>query len=72
MSERFGNLTTTPIKPDVFGGTGGNITVDQTYDPLSQNAQSGKAIAGIIGNIGMLLDNIITLQEMYITGAVNK
>ena len=52
MSEILGNILTTPINPDAFGGGGGdNITVDQTYDPTSANAQSGKAINGAIGDI---------------------
>lgn len=44
MSEKFGGLTTTPIKPSAFGGGSGGI-VDQTYNPESENPQSGKAVA---------------------------
>ena len=55
MSEILGNVLTTPINPDAFGG--GNIEVDQTYDPTSANAQSGKAINGAIGDIPTLGPN---------------
>lgn len=44
MSEIFGSTTTTPLNPDAFSG-GGSMTVDQTYNPESENAQSGKAVA---------------------------
>ena len=43
MAKIYGNTTTTPIKPDLFGGEA--ITVDQTYNPESANAQSGVAVA---------------------------
>jgi hypothetical protein len=33
-------------------------TVDQTYDGTSANAQSGVAIAGVLGNIETLLHNL--------------
>lgn len=45
-----------------------SIEVDQTYNPTSENAQSGKAVAEAIGNIETALDNIITIQENYIGG----
>lgn len=32
---------------EISGGTGGNITVDQTYNPESENPQSGKAVAPV-------------------------
>ena len=41
MAEIFGSTTTTPINPDAFSGGG---TVDQTYNPESENAQSGIAV----------------------------
>lgn len=50
MAKIYGNTLTTPIKPNPSGG-GGSITVDQTYAPASENAQSGKAINGAIGDI---------------------
>lgn len=49
--------------------------VDQTYNPESENAQSGKAVAEAIneintqlGDIDTALDNIIAIQESYIGG----
>lgn len=42
MAEIFGNTTATPIKPDLFRNK-----VDNTFDPKSENAQSGKALAPI-------------------------
>ena len=49
MAKIYGNTLTTPIKPNSSGG--GNITVDQTYNPESENAQSGVAIHGLIGDL---------------------
>lgn len=50
--------------------TGGGGTVDQTYDPTSENAQSGKAVAEAItqtvGDIETALDTIIAEQESII------
>lgn len=34
-------------------------TVDQTYDATSSNAQSGVAIAGVIGNINSVLEEVL-------------
>ena len=53
MAEIFGNTTTTPLNPDAFSGGGNsqNIEVDQTYNPESENAQSGKAVAEAIASI---------------------
>ena len=51
------------------GGSGGNIEIDQTYNPTSANAQSGKAINGAIGDIptsgtvNNLVDYIEQLRE---------
>ena len=79
MAEIYGNTTATPINPDLFGG--GETTVDQTYNPESENAQSGIAVAqalsnyhtaevvdGKIGDIETALDNIIAIQETLIGG----
>ena len=54
MAEIFGNTTTTPLNPNAFSGGGNsqNIVIDQTYNPESENAQSGKAVAEAIANIG--------------------
>ena len=49
MPEIFGNTTTTPIKPDLLGG--GESKADQNYNPKSENAQSGKAIHTLIGDL---------------------
>lgn len=35
------------------------VTVDQTYDPTSTNAQSGVAIAGVIGDINTVLEEVL-------------
>lgn len=35
------------------------ITVDQVYDGTSANAQSGVAIAGVIGNINSVLEEVL-------------
>ena len=43
-------------------------SVDQTYTPDSENAQSGVAIAGVIGDIETALDNIIAIQNSLIGG----
>lgn len=34
-------------------------TVDQTYDATSANAQSGVAIAGVIGDINSVLEEVL-------------
>lgn len=34
-------------------------TVDQTYDSTSTNAQSGVAIAGVIGDINSVLEEVL-------------
>lgn len=47
MAEIYGNTTTTPINPDAFADGGSGI-IDQTYNPNSSNAQSGKAVADAI------------------------
>lgn len=68
MAEIYGNTTTTPIDPDAFGGgTGGDITVDQTYNPESENAQSGKAVAEAIASIDVV-DSTTPEQESAVLG----
>ena len=42
--------------------------VDQTYNPESANAQSGVAVAEVIGEIETALDNIISIQNTLIGG----
>lgn len=37
---------------NVISSTGGSITVDQTFNPQSENAQSGKAVAEALANVG--------------------
>lgn len=46
-----------------------NITIDQTYSPTSENAQSGKAVAEGIGEVDAVLEEIIELQDIYIDGS---
>lgn len=51
MAEIYGNTTTTPINPNLFsGGSGGGI-IDQTYNPESENAQSGVAVTEALKTI---------------------
>jgi hypothetical protein len=40
-------------------GTIPSVTVDQTYDATSTNAQSGVAIAGVIGDINTVLEEVL-------------
>ena len=47
MAEIYGNTTTTPINPDAFADGGSGI-IDLTYNPESENAQSGIAVADAI------------------------
>lgn len=51
------------------------VAIDQTYNPESENAQSGKALASAlvpietdIGDINIALDNIIEIQNLLIGG----
>ena len=66
MSEIFGSTTTTPMNPDAFSG--GGVEIDQTYNPESENAQSGKAVAeavsGVSGGSG---GNFVELFSTEIT-----
>ena len=68
MSEIMGGVTATPI---AFDAIKESIT-DQTYNPESKNAQSGKAVAEAlateVGNIETALDNIIAVQNTLIGG----
>ena len=54
----------------IESGSGETVTVDQSYNPNSSNAQSGKAVAEAIGSIETALDNIITIQNSLIGGDV--
>ena len=69
MSEIFGNTTTTPLNPNAFGGGG---AVDQTYNPESANAQSGKAVSEAIeqsiGDISTALDELHIYAQALING----
>lgn len=51
-------------------GTGGIGAVDQTYDPTSENAQSGKAVAEAISKefevIANALDDVIKEQKWFL------
>lgn len=74
MNEIFGNTTTTPINPDAFSGGGGgsDIKVDQTYNPESENAQSGIAVAqainGAVGDISTAFDELHAYAQALISG----
>lgn len=53
-------------------GSSANITVDQTYNPESENAQSGKAVAQILNEMGTefggaLQTIAIAFEENYAT-----
>ena len=65
MAKIIGGTTTTPMNPAMFGGSGG--VVDQTYNPESENAQSGKAVAeavtNAIGGVNAVLNLIIGGEE---------
>ena len=71
MAKIYGNTLTTPIKPDLLGG-GGSVTVDQNYNPESENAQSGKAVAqainGAIGDISTAFDELHAYAQALISG----
>lgn len=70
MAKIYGGTTTTPINPNAFSG-GGNTEVDQTYNPESENAQSGKAVAEAIANIPIsggnitakIVNNVLVLEQ---------
>lgn len=55
------------------GDKGDSSVTDQTYNPTSENAQSGVAVAEAIelaiGDIETALDSIIAIQESFIGGA---
>ena len=57
--------------PEGTGG-GSDVIVDQEYNPESENAQSGKAVAqainSTIGDIETALDSIIDIQNGLIGG----
>ncbi len=50
-------------KAELMADLGGNVTVDQTFDPESLNAQSGVAVAeaieGTVGNINSILETLV-------------
>ena len=75
MNEIFGNTTTTPINPNAFSGGGGSVTVDQTYNPESEHAQSGKAVAEAFSNSGLLEtqvgDNLVNPETIEV-GAIES
>ena len=54
-----------PVKA-IKGEKGADAVTDQVYNPTSENAQSGIAIASVLGDIEAALDEIITLQAGYI------
>ena len=72
MAEIFGNTLATPINPNAFSG-GGSVVVDQTYNPESENAQSGKAVDEAItealgkiqpnGITAKIVDNVLVLEQ---------
>lgn len=47
------------------GGSGGSIEVDQTYNPGSENAQSGKAVAEAVTNKEQYIFEV--LRENYVS-----
>ena len=49
----------------VNDGQGGNVVVDQAYNPESSNAQSGKAVAEAIASIEIPEVNDITIDQTY-------
>ena len=55
---------------------GGSITVDQTYNPKSKNAQSGIAVAEAInesvGDIETALDELHTYAQSLISGGATE
>lgn len=60
MAEIFGNPTTTPLNPNAFSSE-----VDQTYNPESENAQSGKAVAEAVTEKEQYIFDV--LRENYAT-----
>ena len=59
-----------------LGGQGGAVAVDQIYNPASENAQSGTAVAQAIeqalGDVSSILDEIIALQDFYTGGTFDE
>ena len=47
-----GNIT-------IEGGSGSSITIDQTFDPDSENAQSGKAVAEAVAIVGGHYETVV-------------
>lgn len=54
----------------IYGGTTATPTplvlVEQTFNPESKNALSGKAVADVMGDIETALDTLIADQEAII------
>ncbi len=76
MAKIYGNTTTTPTKPDLFGD---KTTVDQNFNPESENAQSGKAVAEALATVGgaekeweVIEDITLTEEVMQINIPSNK
>lgn len=63
MAEIYGNTTTTPINPDAFADGGSGI-IDLTYNPESENAQSGIAVAEALKTVNVDLSNYYNKTEM--------
>lgn len=59
MNTIFGGTTATPIPIS---------KADQTYNPESENAQSGKAVAQAIGNIEAVFDELHAYAQALISG----
>lgn len=59
----YGGTTTTPAP---FAIT------DQTYNPESENAQSGKAVAQAIGNIEAVFDELHAYAQALISGGASE
>lgn len=59
-NEIIGGVTGTPIAP----GAMRERIVDQTYEPESENAQSGKAVAEALKTVNVDLSNYYTEEEI--------
>ena len=57
-----------PAPVNIKGRNGKDAIIDQTYNPTSENAQSGIAVAEAVGDIDTALDNIIAIQNSLIGG----
>ncbi len=68
VKDTNGNIIEIPAIKGDKGADGKDAVIDQTYNPESENAQSGRAVAEAIGNIDLALDNIIAIQNSLIGG----